>query len=232
MDHRSRPRAPGQRLRGLRHRLVARLVGTLAPIDEGRGDRELAEAAQAGDRGALDTLLRRHLDRLHGLCRRLLGSDADADDATQEALVAIARGLGAGRFDGRSSFGTWAYRVTTNACLDELRRRGRRPGATSDEDLERALSATTLPAGCDGPGGGPDAVAGRLDVEAALRRLPLDFRAPVVLRDLCGLDYAEIADVLAIPPGTVRSRIARGRAALVPLLGNPAPPADRPTPRP
>ena len=125
--------------------------------------------------------------------------------------------------------------MATNACLDELRRRGRRPGATSDEDLERALTDAAVPAGGhggSGGSGGPDAVADRLDVEDALRRLPVDFRAPVVLRDLCGLDYAEIADVLGIPPGTVRSRIARGRAALVPLLGNPAPPAGRPTPRP
>jgi RNA polymerase sigma-70 factor (ECF subfamily) len=168
-------------------------------------------------------LLRRHVDRLHTLCRRILGSDADADDALQEGLIAIARGLAAGRFDGRARFGTWAYRVTANACLDELRRRGRRAGPVTDEELERAIRPA------DGPGG---PVADRLDVEAALARLPVEFRAAVVLRDLCGLDYAEIADVLSIPAGTVRSRIARGRAALVPLLGNPAPGADRPTARP
>ena len=69
---------------------------------------------------------------------------------------------------------------------------------------------------------GPDAVAGRLDVDAALLRLAPDFRAAVVLRDLCGLDYAEIGDVLGIPPGTVRSRIARGRAALAPMLSGPS----------
>jgi RNA polymerase sigma-70 factor (ECF subfamily) len=197
-------------------------------IDRGAGDLELAEAAAAGDTGALDQLLRRHVDRLHTLCRRILGSDADADDATQEGLIAIARGLAAGRFDGRASFGTWAYRVTTNACLDELRRRGRRAEAVPDEQLERGLTAAATPASR-----GPDAVvADRLDVEAALARLPLDFRAAVVLRDLCGLDYAEIAEVLSVPAGTVRSRIARGRAALVPLLGNQAPPADRPTAHP
>ncbi|HET7487922.1 MAG TPA: sigma-70 family RNA polymerase sigma factor [Acidimicrobiales bacterium] len=182
----------------------------------------MADAAQAGDRVALEVLLRRHVDRLHALCRRMLGSDADADDATQEGLMAVARALAAGRFDGRSSFGTWAYRVTANACLDELRRRGRRPAPVADEDLERAVA-----------GAAPDAlVAGRVDVERALARLPLEFRAAVVLRDLCGLDYAEIAEVLDIPPGTVRSRIARGRAALVPVLGNPPPSADRPTSRP
>ncbi|MGQ0520479.1 MAG: RNA polymerase sigma factor [Actinomycetota bacterium] len=193
-------------------------------MDDGRGDRELAEAARAGDQRALDQLLRRHVDRLHALCRRILGSEADADDATQESLVAIARGLAAGRFDGRAAFGTWAYRVTANACLDELRRRGRRPGVATDEELERAAGA-----GASEPSSG---VAERLDVEAALARLPVEFRAAVVLRDLCGLDYAEIADVLGIPPGTVRSRIARGRTALVPLLGNPARPAQRPTPQP
>lgn len=158
------------------------------------------------------------------MCRRILGSDADADDALQEGLVAIARGLAAGRFDGRASFATWAYRVTTNACLDELRRRGRRAEAVPDEQLARSL---------DRAAGAPDgAIVDRLDVESALARLPFEFRAAVVLRDLCGLDYAEIAEVLAVPAGTVRSRIARGRAALVPLLGNQAPPARRPMTRP
>ena len=193
-------------------------------IDHGLGDRELAEAARGGDQRALDELLRRHVDRLHALCRRILGSETDADDAAQEGLISIARGLAAGRFDGRSSFGTWAYRVTTNACLDELRRRARRPDVATEEQLERATSP--------GDPAVEGQVAARLDVEAALARLPVDFRAAVVLRDLCGLDYAEIAEILSIPSGTVRSRIARGRAALVPLLGNPAPPAERPTSRP
>jgi RNA polymerase sigma-70 factor (ECF subfamily) len=74
------------------------------------------QAVQDGDRAALDTLLRRHYDRLYALCRRMTGDDADAADACQEALMAIVRGLPG--FDGRSAFGTWAYRVTTNACLD------------------------------------------------------------------------------------------------------------------
>ena len=77
----------------------------------------------------------------------------------------------------------------------------------------------------------PESAAGRVDVDAALAQLAPEFRAAVVLRDLCQLDYAEIADVLEVPIGTVRSRIARGRSALVPLLtGNPPAPADRPIP--
>src|SRR5690606_10289094 len=95
------------------------------PIAAETDDQALVAAAQGGDRQALDALLRRHHDRIHAVCRRLAGNDADGLDATQEALIAIARGIR--RFDGRAAFSTWAYRVATNACLDELRRRGRRP---------------------------------------------------------------------------------------------------------
>ena len=178
-------------------------------------------SAQAGDRDALDRLLRGHVDRIHAVCRRLTGNDADAADATQEALIAVVRGLP--RFDGRSAFGTWAYRVATNACLDEMRRRKRRPAPASD-------SMALLGASAQAPA--VDAAAGaRVDVDAALLKLPLDYRAAVVLRDLCGLDYAEIASVLDAPVGTVKSRISRGRAMLADLLeGNPAPITERPSP--
>jgi RNA polymerase sigma-70 factor, ECF subfamily len=161
-------------------------------------------------------LLRRHHDRLAALCRRLCGNDADAADATQEALIAIVRGLP--RFDGRAAFSTWAYRVATNACLDELRRRARRPIA----GLDRAPEPIA--------GGDPaEAAAAAVDVDAALASLSTEFRVAVVLRDLCALDYAEIAEVLDVPIGTVRSRIARGRAAIAThLTGNP----DRGTERP
>ncbi|HET9667423.1 MAG TPA: sigma-70 family RNA polymerase sigma factor, partial [Desertimonas sp.] len=71
-------------------------------------DRTLVAAAQAGDRDALDTLLRRHYDRVHAICRRIAGSSRDADDAAQEAMISIVRGLD--RFDGRSAFSTWTYR--------------------------------------------------------------------------------------------------------------------------
>ena len=134
--------------------------------------------------------------------------------------MAIVRGLPA--FDGRSAFGTWAYRVTTNACLDELRRRRRRPEPGLPE------GAVEVPWPVDQF----EASAVRADLDTALQSLPTEFRAAVVLRDLCDLSYAEIGDVLGIPPGTVRSRIARGRSALVPLLApgrNPGPSPERPT---
>jgi len=186
-------------------------------------------AAHRGDRGAMDALLRRHHQRIWAVCRRLAGNDADAADATQEALLLIVRRLGT--FDGRSRFTTWAHRVATNACLDELRRRRRRPVGGLDDDG---------PDVAPDPGPGVDvAVGDRLDVDAALAALPEEFRVPVVLRDVAGHDYAEIAEILGIPPGTVRSRIARGRARLADLLavdagvpGNQRPASGRPTLQP
>jgi RNA polymerase sigma-70 factor (ECF subfamily) len=147
---------------------------------------------------------------VYAVCRRITGNDADALDATQEALIAIVRGLP--RFDGRSRFSTWVYRIATNACLDELRRRQRRPVPGLPDDGEPR------------PGPGltrslDDEVSDRLLVDGALAGLTPAFRAAVVLRDVCRLDYAEIAEILDIPPGTVRSRIARGRAEVAKALG-------------
>ena len=149
-------------------------------------------------------MLRRHHDKIHALCRRLAGNDADGQDATQEALIAIVRGLP--HFGGRAKFSTWAYRVATNAALDELRRRSRRPVPAVIEASDRFAGTATAD--------DSSAVVARLDFDAALARLPEEFRAPVVLRDVAGCDYAEIGSILRIPPGTVRSRIARGRARL------------------
>lgn len=170
---------------------------------------ELVGAAQRGDRAALERLLREQYDRVYALALRLLGDRRDAEDATQEALIAVVRGLH--HFDGRSAFTTWVYRVATNTCLDELRRRRRRPATV---ELQGADPRAAVPHG-------EPLVDDRLEVGAALGTLPPEFRAAVVLRDLCDLEYAEIGEVLGIPAGTVRSRIARGRAALArALAGN------------
>ena len=195
---------------------------TPLPLDEP----QLIAAAQAGDRRALDQLLRGQQPQIHAICRRITGNDADALDATQDALIAVVRGLS--RFDGRSRFSTWVYRVATNTCLDELRRRRRRPVTGLADDVgdgpELADPSADQAA---------DQIDDRLLLDEALASLPDDFRAAVVLRDLCQLDYAEIAEVLEVPPGTVRSRIARGRALLADrLAGNQTGPAERPTSTP
>jgi RNA polymerase sigma-70 factor (ECF subfamily) len=189
-----------------------------------RGDTELVRAAQGGDTEALEELLRRHQDRVHALCRRVTGDDDSGLDATQEALIAIVRGID--RFDGRSSFSTWVYRVATNAALDEVRRRRRRPALLFDDALPEVVNrAEDLAV----------ALAERLDADRALQSLSDDQRAAVVLRDLLDLDYITIAEVLRVPIGTVKSRVARGRAALAdiiraqdPTAGNPAATQDRP----
>ena len=182
-------------------------------------DAFLASAAAAGDREALERLLDRHTDLVHALCRRIVLDPDDALDATQEALIAVVRGIP--RFDGRSRFTTWLYRIATNAAIDELRRRQRRP-----------IPHDVVPEPANPAPDRTDGVDARIDIDSALARIPEDFRVAVVLRDLCDLDYAEIADVLSLPPGTVRSRIARGRAALhAALAGNPTPAPDRPSER-
>ena len=192
------------------------------PTDEA----SLVQAAQSGDRRALDRLLRDHQERIHAVCRRITGNDADALDATQDAMMAVVRGLP--RFDGRSRFSTWVYRVATNTCLDELRRRKRRPVVGLPEH-----DGVVLDIPSDGEAAVDHEVATRMEIDTALAELPEEFRAAVVLRDLCQLDYAEISEVLEIPAGTVRSRIARGRKQLAErIIGNQTDPPRRPTSTP
>ena len=180
-------------------------------------DAALVARAVDGDRRALELLLDRHADRIHAVCRRIVAHPEDALDATQEAMIAIARGVT--RFDGRAAFSTWCYRIATNAAIDELRRTRRRP-IPAHPDAPEPVSPASGPA---------EVVTARIDVDAALQHVPEEFRVAVVLRDLCDLDYAEIAEVLDVPAGTVRSRISRGRAILVERLGpgNSVPASER-----
>jgi RNA polymerase sigma-70 factor (ECF subfamily) len=171
-------------------------------------DEALIAGALAGDRDAMEALLRRHHDRIAAVCRRITADPDDAADCTQEALIAVVRGLSS--FDGRSAFSTWCYRIATNTCLDELRRRGRRALPVDDD----ALALVGAQHDVDESEG----ASLRVDVDAALSGLPIEFRVAVVLRDLCGLDYDEIAEICGVPGGTVRSRISRGRAALATAL--------------
>ena len=140
---------------------------------------------------------------------RLTGNDADAQDLVQEVLLRVRRGLATYR---PGSLEAWLSRITTNAFLDETRRRKRRPSEPLPEDPDRVLA------------GGEDAATALAaatlsdDVQGALRALPDEYRAAVVLCDVVGLPYGEIADQLGVPVGTVRSRIHRGRALLRSVL--------------
>lgn len=191
-------------------------------------DDQLVLAAQRGDRAALDALLRRHHDRILVLCRRLCRDRGEAEDATQNALIAIVRGLP--RFDRTAAFTTWSYRVATNACFDELRRRGRRPEPADPSTAEVAVEGRANPPLHRAHSADPEQAAidteRRGELQRALDRLPDEFRVPVVLRDVAELDYAEIGELLGLAPGTVRSRISRGRAKLAAMLQLHTAPAD------
>ena len=158
------------------------------------------------------------------VCHRIVLNRADADDATQSALISIVRALP--RFDGRSKFSTWAYRIAVNAALDEVRRIRRRPAATGDPTAVGDLSPAVP---WDDEGGAGSAVESRMVVQAALALVPEEYRVALVLRHIADLDYADIAVILNVPVGTVRSRISRGREHLARILGNPDGTGERQT---
>lgn len=168
-------------------------------------DSELRTQAAGGDPRAFELLFDRHRRRLIAVCRRVTDDEHDAQDAMQEALLLAWRSLRT--FDGRSSVGTWLYRVAVNASIDEVRRRSRR-ALPSDELPERAVDGSEV-----------DRVSARLDVDRALARIPARFRAVIVLRELCDLSYRDIAELRNLPIDTVKSQLSRGRRALAEELG-------------
>lgn len=174
---------------------------------------DLLARARSGDRTSVDQLLRLHYDAVYAVCHRMVLSPESADDAVQNALIAIVRGLAT--FDGRSSLSTWVYRIATNAAIDEIRRIRRNP-KSADPTVLAATEAA------DPQTDRTADVADRLDqssaVAGALSRVPHEFRVALVLRYVADLDYAEISEILGIPIGTVRSRLSRGKTALAELL--------------
>jgi len=166
-----------------------------------------------------DEVVELHSDRVYRLAYRLTGNQHDAEDLTQEVFVRVFRSLDSytpGTFEG------WLHRITTNLFLDQARRKQKiRFDALSDERASRLASSAATP---------DAAYADRMfddDIESALATLPPDFRAAVVLCDVEGLTYEEIAEILDAKLGTVRSRIHRGRAMLRRALAHRAPEVGR-----
>ena len=194
---------------------------TEGPEDAVPTDTALLERHAAGDTEAFGELFRRHRDRLWAVALRTTGDREDAADAVQDAFVSAMRASatasagqasGGAAFRGDSAVTTWLHRIVVNACLDRLRRRAVRP--------VEPLPTTEQPSAT------PDAFAAlevSLDVTTALATLPAEQRAALVLVDMYGWSVDETARVLDCAPGTVKSRCARGRARLLPLLR-----ADRP----
>ena len=179
-----------------------------------RSDEDLLRSFVSGNEGAFAELMQRHEDRIFALAFRMTGDRGDALDATQETFVTAFRQAAQFRFD--SAFGTWLYRVGINACHDLLRKR-KRWALRSEGDDE--LEPTQAGAAFD------DSVALRLDLTRALAELPSEYREAVVMHDIGGVPYDEIARITDARIGTVKSRISRGRRRLAELLEHPAPPS-------
>lgn len=207
--------------------------GQATPLGESDlADLRLIEAVRGGQPGAWSSLLSQYQDRLFGVCVRMLGpgtrSRQTAADLCQDAMVKIIQGLPT--FDGSAKFSTWAIRVTMNVCLSHLRGAKLRAHASLDEHAHghagtadgagRLAFDRSGTRGSGLPGREPNAPSSVLRDEqrsliaAALVRIDPDQRSILVLRDVRGLDYDQIAHVLGVAVGTVKSRLFRARAAL------------------
>ncbi|HVM00719.1 MAG TPA: RNA polymerase sigma factor [Egibacteraceae bacterium] len=201
-----------------------------------RSDDELVAAWVEGERRAFDALVDRYERRVYGICYRYFGNASDAEDAMQETFVAVLRR--GGTYSGTAAFSTWLYRVATNACNDLARKRSRRPrtvplvGGSRDGDAPDGHDPRVdLPAV-------EDLLANRelgLELAAALRGIDAEHREAVVLHDVYGVPYHEIAARCGVAVGTVKSRIHRAHARLAAALshlddtsrgGSPPPPGE------
>lgn len=175
-------------------------------------DEDLLRSFVAGDESSFAELMGRHEDRIFALAFRMTGDRSDALDATQDTFVTAFRQAAQFRFD--SAFGTWLYRVGINSCHDLLRKRKRWTlRSEEDEDQEPDQAGTPF----------DESVALRLDLTRALAELPSEYREAVVMHDIGGVPYEEIARITDARIGTVKSRISRGRRRLAELLEHPTP---------
>ena len=175
-------------------------------------DADLVRRAHVGDSSAFTGLVARYQDRVYNTCYRMCGNEADALDLSQSTFLKALEALP--RFQGRSSFYTWLFRIAVNLTLTHRRTQRRRPTHPLGQALDDAAPVNAV-------SGDRDTVSGPLErresqerVERALGQLGDEYRVAVILRDVEGLDYSEIAEILDVPAGTVKSRISRGRAML------------------
>lgn len=177
-------------------------------LDNG-GDRQIVAAAQRGDRRAFEALVVKYQDRIFRMIQRMVSGAENVEDLAQEVFVRAYRSLK--DFKGDSSFYTWLYKIALNLCRNHYRTRGRRP------EMEELVEGDGAP-GYEGGGLTPEELALRREfwerMGAALDELPSEQREAVVFCDLEGLRYEEMADIVGVPIGTIRSRIYRGRRAL------------------
>ncbi len=184
--------------------------------DAADGVADLVQRAQGGEIAAFNTLVIRHQNAAYSLAMRFLRSREAAEDVTQEAFVRAWRAIDTFRGD---RFRSWLLRIVANAARDELRRRKRRPQRSLDETWDDPDMASIDPVE---PGLGPQERAEQTELrgvlERALAELPEEWRMVVLLSDVHGMSYEEVADAVDAPLGTVKSRLSRARARLRQLL--------------
>lgn len=174
-------------------------------------ERALVDAARQGDQAAFEQLVHAYEKRVFALTLRMCKNPADAEEAAQEAFLSAWQGLAF--FRGDSSFSTWLYRLSSNACVDLLRRENRHqtaagPSLNDDESFIDVPDATPTPHAL------AEQAELRQQIEAGLAALPEDSRSVLILREIHQRSYEEIAEILSIDLGTVKSRINRGRKKL------------------
>ena len=189
-----------------------------------RQEQQWVDAARQGDQSAFEQLVRLYEKRVLALTTRMCKNPADAEEAAQEAFLSAWQGLPF--FRGESSFSTWLYRLASNACVDLLRREGRRQSAAgpslNDEEVQLEVPDTA-----PSPQEQAERSELRQQIEAGLQALTPDHRQVLLLREMHQLSYDEIAQTLDVDVGTVKSRINRGRKQLRNFLlrsGNFSPP--------
>ncbi|MDH3592604.1 MAG: sigma-70 family RNA polymerase sigma factor, partial [Planctomycetota bacterium] len=167
--------------------------------------RELVRRIREGDGDALRVIVERYQDRIHALIYGIVRDRHEVEDVAQEVFLKVYTRISA--FDGRSKFYTWLYRVAANAAKDHVKKRSRRPAVTLEEDA-------ILPDPTEGPAAGARLRESRRLVREAIATLSPRYRTVLAMRELDGLTYKEIADVLRLSIGTVESRLHRARAQL------------------
>ena len=172
-------------------------------------ERELIARLQKRDEAAFEELIRQYEKKVYTLCFRMCGNSEDAEEAAQDAFLALWRGID--RFRQESSLSTWIYRLATNACIDTLRRRKKQSGSVSLDDEELFVDAVdTSPQ----PQETVEYREAQKLLQEGLSALPEEYRKVLILREIEGLSYTEIAECASLELGTVKSRISRGRSLL------------------
>jgi RNA polymerase sigma-70 factor (ECF subfamily) len=184
-------------------------------VNEQDVDSRLVERCLSGEETAWEELVRSHTRRVYAVCYRFTSSDSEAQDLTQDVFLRVFKSLRSFR-SGEGSFGVWLTRLTRNLLIDHYRRsKHERATESIEEQLPMLEEKTAMASRTDGMLAGREASE---VLQAALQKLSPELRETVILRDLEEMEYKEIAQVLKVPEGTVKSRLNRGRAELARLL--------------